>query len=272
VGRLSPSRGGPAGAADGCRRAGSDVLRGRPGASCWQMDKVAIVTGGSRGIGLGIARALAREGWSLVVNGRRPESGAREGARGPREPCPRRSLRAGRYQRPGRARAHPGGGARAVRAAGCAGEQCRRGPDVRADILDATEESFDPPDLHQPEGTVLPDPGGSTLDAGAEGRRSLLGRDNRQHHIHLRHDGIREPRRLLHHQGRAGHGEQALGPCGWQSTASRVYEVRPGIIETDMTSGVREKYDRLIAGGLLLQRRWGTPDDVGRAVACPAAR
>lgn len=45
-----------------------------------------------------------------------------------------------------------------------------------------------------------------------------------------------------------------------------VYEVRPGIIKTDMTAGVTEKYDRLIAEGLLLQARWGLPDDVGKAV------
>jgi len=46
-----------------------------------------------------------------------------------------------------------------------------------------------------------------------------------------------------------------------------VYEVRPGIIQTDMTAGVEKKYDQLITEGVLLQPRWGTPDDVGRAVA-----
>ncbi len=46
-----------------------------------------------------------------------------------------------------------------------------------------------------------------------------------------------------------------------------VFEVRPGIIRTDMTAGVAEKYDRLFSEGLTLQRRWGTPQDVGRAVA-----
>ena len=46
-----------------------------------------------------------------------------------------------------------------------------------------------------------------------------------------------------------------------------VYDVRPGIIATDMTAPVTEKYDRLIAEGLLLQKRWGTPEDVGKAVA-----
>lgn len=49
-----------------------------------------------------------------------------------------------------------------------------------------------------------------------------------------------------------------------------VYEVRPGIIATDMTSGVTEKYDRLIADGLTPIRRWGQPEDVARAVVALA--
>lgn len=46
-----------------------------------------------------------------------------------------------------------------------------------------------------------------------------------------------------------------------------VYEVRPGIVETDMTAPVKDKYNALIVGGLVPQRRWGLPEDVGRAVA-----
>jgi NAD(P)-dependent dehydrogenase (short-subunit alcohol dehydrogenase family) len=46
-----------------------------------------------------------------------------------------------------------------------------------------------------------------------------------------------------------------------------VYEVRPGVIQTDMTATVKEKYDKLIAGGLMVQPRWGQPADVARAVA-----
>ncbi len=49
-----------------------------------------------------------------------------------------------------------------------------------------------------------------------------------------------------------------------------VYEIRPGIIETDMTAPVKEKYDALIADGLTPIRRWGRPEDVGRAVAAIA--
>ncbi len=49
-----------------------------------------------------------------------------------------------------------------------------------------------------------------------------------------------------------------------------VYDIRPGIISTDMTAAVTEKYDKLIEEGLLLQKRWGTPEDVGKAVAAIA--
>lgn len=45
------------------------------------------------------------------------------------------------------------------------------------------------------------------------------------------------------------------------------YDIRPGVIRTDMTSGVVEKYDKLIAGGLTLEPRWGTPEDIGRCSA-----
>jgi 3-oxoacyl-[acyl-carrier protein] reductase len=46
-----------------------------------------------------------------------------------------------------------------------------------------------------------------------------------------------------------------------------VYEVRPGLVKTDMTAAVRAKYDKLLAEGFALQRRWGLPEDVGKAVA-----
>ena len=46
-----------------------------------------------------------------------------------------------------------------------------------------------------------------------------------------------------------------------------VYEIRPGLIRSDMTASAGEKYDKLIAEGLVPQHRWGEPADVGRAVA-----
>jgi NAD(P)-dependent dehydrogenase (short-subunit alcohol dehydrogenase family) len=49
-----------------------------------------------------------------------------------------------------------------------------------------------------------------------------------------------------------------------------VFEVRPGIIKTDMTSIVAEKYEKLLQEGLAVQKRWGTPEDVGKVVAAIA--
>jgi 3-oxoacyl-[acyl-carrier protein] reductase len=46
-----------------------------------------------------------------------------------------------------------------------------------------------------------------------------------------------------------------------------VFEVRPGIIETDMTTRIRDKYDKLINEGLVPQKRWGLPADIGKAIA-----
>ncbi len=50
-----------------------------------------------------------------------------------------------------------------------------------------------------------------------------------------------------------------------------VFEVRPGVIRTDMTARVKEKYDRLIEEGLCVQKRWGEPEDVGKVVASLAS-
>ena len=49
-----------------------------------------------------------------------------------------------------------------------------------------------------------------------------------------------------------------------------VYEIRPGVTASDMTSVVKEKYDKLIEDGLCVQKRWGLPEDVGKAVAAAA--
>lgn len=50
-----------------------------------------------------------------------------------------------------------------------------------------------------------------------------------------------------------------------------VYEIRPGVIETDMTSGVHDKYDALIEGGLIPNPRWGKPEDIANAVSVLAS-
>ena len=75
-----------------------------------------------------------------------------------------------------------------------------------------------------------------------------------------------------------GRGEYCVSKAGLSMTAKLfaarlaehgipVYEVRPGIISTDMTAGVRGVYDARIADGVVPERRWGLPEDVGRVVA-----
>ena len=49
-----------------------------------------------------------------------------------------------------------------------------------------------------------------------------------------------------------------------------VYEIQPGVIQTDMTAGVQEKYDKLFREGLAVQQRWGLPEDIGKAAAALA--
>jgi len=56
------------------------------------------------------------------------------------------------------------------------------------------------------------------------------------------------------------------------ATGIAVYEIRPGVIYTDMTAGVKEKYDRQIANGLIPEGRWGQPEDIGRAASALACR
>ena len=93
---------------------------------------------------------------------------------------------------------------------------------------------------------------------------------DRVHHIDLEHVRQRVTARILRVQGRTEHGRSALrGSAGRHGI--RVYEIRPGLIETEMTRPVREAYDQKIAAGFTPIPRWGTPDDVGRAVAAIAA-
>ena len=49
-----------------------------------------------------------------------------------------------------------------------------------------------------------------------------------------------------------------------------VFEVRPGVIQTDMTAGVKAKYDKMFEEGLSIQARWGLPEDIGKTVAAIA--
>jgi NAD(P)-dependent dehydrogenase (short-subunit alcohol dehydrogenase family) len=139
-------------------------------------------------------------------------------------------------------------------------------PKVRADILEATEESYD-----RVMGINLKGPYFLTQAAAVWMVAQRLADPQHQAYI-VNISSISATVASVHR------GEYCLSKAGismatqlWAARLGEygipVYEVRPGVILTDMTSGVQEKYDRLIDEGLTVQPRWGYPEDVGRAVA-----
>lgn len=234
------------------------------------MEKTALVTGGSRGIGFGIAKALAAEKWHIVINGVRPAEdvapalnelrslGVRVGyARGDI------GSQAGRNGILAAAREFAGGSINLlVNNAGVA-------PKVRADLLETSEESYDHVVDTNLKGSFFLtqavaremvaakkiDPGFSGMIVNITSISATIVSINRGEYC-IAKAGLGMLTQLF---------ATRLGPEGIP-----VYEVRPGVIKTDMTAGVTEKYDKLIAGGLCVQPRWGFPEDIGRSVAALA--
>jgi NAD(P)-dependent dehydrogenase (short-subunit alcohol dehydrogenase family) len=243
------------------------------------MSKVALVTGGSRGIGFGIAEKLAAEKWDLVINGVREESAVTE---------PLAKLRAYGI-RVGYARGDvgsPEGRAAILKATRdfVAADPTRHSsqvthhsinllvnnagvaPKVRADLLETSEESYDYVVNTNLRGVFFltqafardmvaarkADPKFTATIINITSISATVVSINRGEYC-IAKAGLSMLSQLF---------ATRLGPDGIP-----VYEVRPGVIKTDMTTGVTEKYDKLIAGGLCVQPRWGMPDDVGKAVA-----
>ena len=229
---------------------------------------VALVTGGARGIGLGISTALARAGFDLAINGRRSEAEVADALL----PLRRIGTKVLYLQADVARRSDHAAMVDAIQKtfgrldvlinnAGVA-------PDVRADILDASEESFD-----------------RLMSINLKGPYFLT-QAVAKHMI--AHKPASEWRgRIINVSSisatiaSVNRGDYCISKAGitmatqlWAARLAEfgieVYEVRPGIIATDMTAGVKEKYDRLFANGLALENRWGTPDDVGRTVAALA--
>ncbi|QDV74025.1 3-ketoacyl-ACP reductase [Botrimarina mediterranea] len=228
--------------------------------------KAALVTGGTRGIGLGVALRLAQSGFDVAVNGRRPAEDVQDAldqltAQGAEVLYCRADIASADdrqrmvdevFERFGRLDA-------LVNNAGVA-------PDVRADLLDASEESFErlirinlqgPYFLTQLAAKRMIEQAPS--DAGMRGVVVNVSSVSAT---------VASVNRGDYCISKAG---VAMATQLWAARLAEygvsVYEVRPGVIRTDMTAGVTEKYDRLIADGLTVEPRWGTPDDVGRAVA-----
>jgi 3-oxoacyl-[acyl-carrier protein] reductase len=233
------------------------------------MRKTALVTGGSRGIGLGIVKNLAQNGFDIAINGLRPEESVADvlesvkafGAdiiycRG------NISLREDRKRIVQQVKDHFNRLNILINNAGIA-------PKERRDILSATEESFD-----EVISTNLKGPYFLTQDIA----NWMIMQKQADKNFEACIINISSISSTLASVNR---GEYCLSKAGismaTQLYAVRlgefnipVYEVRPGIISTDMTAGVTEKYNKLIGEGLCVQKRWGYPDDVGKAVGALA--
>jgi len=228
---------------------------------------LALVTGGSRGIGLGIARHLSKIGFDVAINGRRSAEEVTESI----EQIERQGGSAmyvqadvadadGRRRMLEVVREHVGRIDVLVNNAGVA-------PDKRVDILEADIESFE-----------------RLMDINVKGPYFLT-QAVANWMIELR-DQLDDYAPKVVNIGSTSatvvsvnRGEYCVSKAGvamatqlWAARLAEfgidVFEVRPGIIETDMTAGVKEKYDRLLKESeLVVEKRWGTPDDIGRACA-----
>jgi 3-oxoacyl-[acyl-carrier protein] reductase len=234
--------------------------------------RVAIVTGGSRGIGRGIVVALAGAGYDVAVNYASNAAAAKEvcdtvkelgaGARG--HAVQADIARTGDRQRlVDETLAAFGRIDLLVNNAGVA-------PSVRADLLDAGEESFD-----------------RLIGINLKGPYFLTQLVARSMIEQLEAGTITAPKIVVvssisAYTASVNRGDYCVSKAGLAMLVKlfaarlaehgiNVIEVRPGIIDTDMTSGVRQRYDDLILNqGLTPIRRWGRPEDVGKAVVAVA--
>lgn len=232
--------------------------------------RIAIVTGGSRGIGRGVALALAGAGYDIAVNYASNVTAAAEvcdrieelGGRGFAVQADI-SLAVDRQRLVDEVLTAFGRIDLLVNNAGVA-------PNVRADLLDAGEESFD-----------------RLIGINLKGPYFLTQLVARSMIDQIAAGMITAPKIVVvssisAYAASVKRGDYCVSKAGLamlvQLFAARlaehginVYEIRPGIIETDMTGPVKERYDDLILNqGLTPIRRWGQPADVGKAVVAVA--
>jgi 3-oxoacyl-[acyl-carrier protein] reductase len=236
--------------------------------------RVALVTGASRGIGRAIALELARHGYDLMINYVSNAAAAKQacaevqaasGDSATRVELCRADVseRQDREQLLAQTRVQFGRLDLLVNNAGVA-------PEARVDLLEANEESFDRLIRINLKGPYF-------LSQAVAGwmieQRAVLS-DYQPAIVNITSISAytASPERGDYCVAKAGLAMMTqLYAARLAAEGINVYEIRPGIIATDMTAGVKAKYDRLILDeGLTPIRRWGLPEDVGRAVAAVA--
>lgn len=227
---------------------------------------VAIVTGGRRGIGLGIAKALAKDGFDIAITGigdADQVSGVLDdlAALGAKAIFLKADLSdlSGHQATVDAVLAQFGRVDCLVNNAGMASV-------VRGDFLNLEPENFDTIIGTNLRGTVFFTQAvvKAMLAGGANGPRSVV-------NITSVSAAMSSPERLDYCMSKAGLAAFSQGlALRLADTGISVFEVRPGIIRSDMTAGVSAKYDALIDGGLVPMKRWGEADDIGRMVAALA--
>ncbi len=229
-------------------------------------NKTALITGGSRGIGFGIAKSLAAKSYRLAINGVRAAQEVSSvldelSALGAEViycqgniaiPEDRKKIIA-------EVKAEFGQLNVLVNNAGIA-------PSERKDILEASEESYEQVMKINLQGPYF---------LSQEIAKWMIDQKNEDVNFQASIINISSVSATIASVNR---GEYCISKAGMSMMtklfAARlavheipVYEVRPGIIKTDMTAAVKEKYDKLFKEGLTLQKRWGLPEDIGRTVA-----
>jgi len=230
---------------------------------------VAIVTGGSRGIGFGCAESLAKAGFDIVINGMRPveqvsEPIAQLESHGVKVAYAQGDVGSaeGRETILKTTRETFGKLNVLVNNAGVA-------PKERLDLLETTQESYQRLMSINCEGPFF------LTQAAANW---MVGQKKAEPDFNACIINVNSISATVVSTNR---GEYCVSKAALamvtQLFAARlgehhigVYEVRPGVIKTDMTSGVTEKYDKLIAEGLCVTPRWGYPEDNGKVVAALA--
>lgn len=227
---------------------------------------VAAVTGGKQGIGRGIAFALAEAGFDVVVLDLGEGEAAAETLAGIRQREQKAAFVTGDIAAIERRDAMAGALFSAFGALDCLVNNAGVSVSVRGDMLDVTPESFDRVMGVDLRGTFFltqavarrmvaeargpGDPPRSIVTV-TSANATLVAPDRAEYCFSKTALSMMTKALALR-----------LGPHG-----IRAYEIRPGIIRTDMTRPAAEKYDRLIAAGLTPEARWGEPEDIGRAVA-----